>query len=510
MTNLQDLQDKIEKSFDLSEIQQLCFDLEIEYENLPGDTRKRKVLSLIKHCQLNQGLHDLVRYCRKERPKKDWPDINQISQEDEVLLIRREWQNYLTKLVNRFDSQENRNLYIPWNVKKKDGEFVNIKEWVDDFLSSSVERVVFIAGWPGAGKTTFLEGITGYLASQALQELEQELEIDSKIYRPKNIIPIFVNLNGFACEKIDDMNVIAQRLLEQGGIWHCLQADPDFDVDIIVSALDSPPAHFLVCLDALDEMQSNTREQTIEAVVRFIKRFQHIKVILTCRTNMIRGRLRDFPTLSFEPLQTRSVEDLIRQELELIADRVIDFLHNHNELIEFISTPLLLNAAVGYWQQVEGNLLREQEQEVERDFEVPKFVADLLDRVFSWEADKLATSSFDLNVSRWSDELGELAIWLDGRRHAFRYFEATRYVSDLNLPYFRNMGLIRETGGGWLQFVNEVVKIYFAVQMLPIKMEEELENLRQLYLNEQWWQGCVEFAEALYIDVSPLKESHIE
>ncbi|PID86906.1 MAG: hypothetical protein CSB13_02050, partial [Chloroflexi bacterium] len=68
------LRDLINQHFNDEELQQLCFDLSIEYENLPGDTRIAKTQSLIQYCVRHRRLLDLGEHCRRLRPAVDWPD----------------------------------------------------------------------------------------------------------------------------------------------------------------------------------------------------------------------------------------------------------------------------------------------------------------------------------------------------------------------------------------------------------------------------------------------------
>lgn len=62
----------LKKHFNLGEIQKLCFAADIQYENIPGDTKDAKIRSLIQHTQR----HNLVTNIRKigmtTRPKLAW------------------------------------------------------------------------------------------------------------------------------------------------------------------------------------------------------------------------------------------------------------------------------------------------------------------------------------------------------------------------------------------------------------------------------------------------------
>ena len=75
MTRKGELRDHIENSFDLDELHALCFDLDINFENLPGDTLSAKSRALVSYCQRSNRLNDLVSLCSKKRPLIDWPNI---------------------------------------------------------------------------------------------------------------------------------------------------------------------------------------------------------------------------------------------------------------------------------------------------------------------------------------------------------------------------------------------------------------------------------------------------
>lgn len=57
------------KHFDLNEIKGVCFEMDIEYESLPGDgTRDDKVRELIKHCDRHNRKYELLHNLRELRP----------------------------------------------------------------------------------------------------------------------------------------------------------------------------------------------------------------------------------------------------------------------------------------------------------------------------------------------------------------------------------------------------------------------------------------------------------
>ncbi|MBE2199886.1 MAG: hypothetical protein IAE79_14825 [Anaerolinea sp.] len=65
----------METHFDLDGIESLCFDLQIDFDNLEGTTKTKKVRRLIQHCTQMERLPDLIMQCRKLRPQLEWPTI---------------------------------------------------------------------------------------------------------------------------------------------------------------------------------------------------------------------------------------------------------------------------------------------------------------------------------------------------------------------------------------------------------------------------------------------------
>jgi hypothetical protein len=62
----------IEARFSLNELSDLCFRLEIDFENLGGTTKKNQSLELVKYCQRHNKLEQLIEQCLELRPYADW------------------------------------------------------------------------------------------------------------------------------------------------------------------------------------------------------------------------------------------------------------------------------------------------------------------------------------------------------------------------------------------------------------------------------------------------------
>lgn len=69
---LQELANRIEQRFNTNELHDLCFKLNIDYDNLPGSTRKDKVRELVKFCNRHGKLDELISLCKALRPNETW------------------------------------------------------------------------------------------------------------------------------------------------------------------------------------------------------------------------------------------------------------------------------------------------------------------------------------------------------------------------------------------------------------------------------------------------------
>jgi effector-associated domain 7 (EAD7)-containing protein len=58
--------------FNDSELRTLCFDLQVDFENLAGDTKQEKARELLIYCERNGLLLRLLKRCQVLRPKVKW------------------------------------------------------------------------------------------------------------------------------------------------------------------------------------------------------------------------------------------------------------------------------------------------------------------------------------------------------------------------------------------------------------------------------------------------------
>lgn len=64
--------DQMADLFSLDELHQICFDLGVRFDRLPGETIQDKARELYEHMERRGDLHRLVDACQRERPSANW------------------------------------------------------------------------------------------------------------------------------------------------------------------------------------------------------------------------------------------------------------------------------------------------------------------------------------------------------------------------------------------------------------------------------------------------------
>lgn len=65
----------LNRGFTLDEIRTLCYDLEIDYEDLPGESKERKITELVTFLERRRLLPELGRVGQRQRPDIPWDDL---------------------------------------------------------------------------------------------------------------------------------------------------------------------------------------------------------------------------------------------------------------------------------------------------------------------------------------------------------------------------------------------------------------------------------------------------
>ena len=59
-------------AFSTTELRELCFHLDIDYDDLEGDNKRGKCLALVQLCERNGRLKELAQWGQTVRPNKEW------------------------------------------------------------------------------------------------------------------------------------------------------------------------------------------------------------------------------------------------------------------------------------------------------------------------------------------------------------------------------------------------------------------------------------------------------
>lgn len=74
MKDLRKLRNLLIKSFNMSELHDLCFTLNVDFDGLPGDGKKGKVRELLQYLKRCGRIDELVQLCAQQRPSLSWED----------------------------------------------------------------------------------------------------------------------------------------------------------------------------------------------------------------------------------------------------------------------------------------------------------------------------------------------------------------------------------------------------------------------------------------------------
>ena len=75
------LRQNLVAAFNDSELRDLCFDMNVDYESLNGENKADKARELIAFCERRQSVPDLVARCQELRPNTSWEEEYELAQD---------------------------------------------------------------------------------------------------------------------------------------------------------------------------------------------------------------------------------------------------------------------------------------------------------------------------------------------------------------------------------------------------------------------------------------------
>jgi len=345
-----------------------------------------------------------------------------VMSEKTIEKVKNAWQTYLKRLLRDFDDKRwEDEIYLPLRSEGLSNE-TNSKLWqrVQSFLDSEYESILFIVGRPGAGKTVLLERWVYRLAKDALTNLQASGEP-----RPELQVPLYVNLNGYVH---NSALAFTDHIAQKSMLSQYLFDDPLVNREQWDETFREPPVPFVVCLDALDEMDSSSQTiwlRNLRDVEMFLDIFAQprLKIIVTCRMDVM-PKSWSYRSESIAPLSRQEMEDYFIAHLKETAEEAIDFVFGETEqpqlfrqLRELLQVPLLLKAAVEYWKEPTLHInVSWEEKEIVWKPSLGRLVAHIFDTVFMWEQEKSLARGWEFNAEDWKDKLSQVAYWMDGKK----------------------------------------------------------------------------------------------
>ena len=135
--------------FNLEEIRELCFELELDYESLAGEGKAAKVRELISLLQRIDRLPDFVSLLNQKRPKVPWPeagDVGKSSYQRDSPLQR--------IMLSKLPTTDHQTLF---------GRVHELQTLDNAWLDPSRSIIIFMA-WGGVGKTALINHWLSHMA----------------------------------------------------------------------------------------------------------------------------------------------------------------------------------------------------------------------------------------------------------------------------------------------------------------------------------------------------------
>ncbi|MCS7259679.1 MAG: NACHT domain-containing protein, partial [Anaerolineae bacterium] len=261
------------------------------------------------------------------------------------------WEAYLSGLLNdrKIDLGTAQSIKPYQDLYNEQG--IPLQSVVDDFLLSSDDRLLVISGSAGSGKTAFIQRLVANLAQDGLEVIKQLIREES--FRPPRCwIPIYLRLRD---EAIDAQWRLERSLLDsvnkvsKGAFFGRREERPTCPEVL----LRNPNLKWLVCLDGLDELDTERQRQNfIRRLHAFMQEFTPPKIILSTRTDVMddRSLQQSGNVVRIASLNQQQILAYIRGYLSSGDERtyreLLDLLDKEPELWRVLSSPACLEAAI--------------------------------------------------------------------------------------------------------------------------------------------------------------------
>lgn len=401
------------------------------------------------------------------------------------------WRQYARDCANEF-FQPPSEFFVTLQCVYHGGE-VSLEKAIDLFLENTVERVLWLSGKPGAGKSVFLQGQMHRLSDQLAQYLDALLLERQLLDRhPEHPIPVWLDLNGRRFEGQQEFAEALAHSLDQ--VQHLGLRRSDYPAGIF----SDENLKFILLLDAWDELDPNAWTESRRSIFEFLPRHVNAKAVITSRPSKIE-RHRGWTVADMEGISSDVVGKLLHSSLRDPMS-LFQLLDEHLELVDAISTPLALKTTLEYAQdkEIEGSTLT-----------LGKLAHEIVMELFRHEAEKDFSPDRELKRLQRISSLQDLAWWLDGGDKEADLDVALDKLGggDIeigreNMQIVMDMELLKPTEEG-VTFAANVIKAYFFVKKLSKLAKERKEppgiwgaKVQECQQDGPFWAICQEMARA--------------
>lgn len=323
--NLVSLRNYIAKAYNESELRNLVFELGLDYEELEGNNKSAKIISLLGMFQRRGQINALVQHLEKERPAN---------------LFGKTRHQYLSQLRDSLEKDEFNNLdhYIPLlsrlqKIKLREAHSIKERPYTlspSEPITNPENLIVdpkqlVILGKPGSGKSTTLKWL-------ALQEINR--------YEQTGRVPLLLDLSRWPRKELSEQT--NQNFADY--LQYAWLHDYGFTDEINSNEV-------ILLLDGLNEMpdEDDKRPERINSLKQFIKEWDKAPIIVACRENEYTSKLDlELSLLTLEPLNPEQIEQYLEQkEVSDLWEQIKpETATSVTSLCELVNNPFLLTLYV--------------------------------------------------------------------------------------------------------------------------------------------------------------------
>ena len=364
----------------------------------------------------------------------------------------------------------------------------------DDFIDKNPRTVVL--GGPGAGKTTFLK----YLALAY-----SDKTVFSKTKLKTSYLPVYLHLPSLPSGAIDLLHSIS----------YSTQRRTDFNAEGFYRRL-LETGNIILLLDSLDEVPSDTKKETIDAISEFCKLYPKARVVISCRTADYHQIFDGFSEVEVARLSATAVKTIVNgwfNSEPLKAAKLLATLENDSTIASLTETPLLLsllciqyrndlvlpNRKTELYRRCVDALLRDWDtsRNFRRDTQYSQLSDDRKEMIFENIAGLTSIGSIEYEFSE-AIALGAVSDTIA------RFGLAANDSKNILIEIESHHGIVEKCSADLYQFSHGTMHEYFMARYIVSK-RVEMQILKTHYEDSRW-HTVLAFICAILNDPSPLLE----